>query len=86
VDTGCHRRVELRGLAQHGQLCRLQSRARVDAQLVGQLLPGSPVDRQCTSLAARPVQGKHQLAGESFPQRFRGHERLQLGHQHLMAA
>jgi hypothetical protein len=59
----------------------LESRAGVDAELLGQGLPGPSVGLQGFGLPARAVQGQHELAVETLPQRMGRHQRLQLTNQ-----
>ena len=50
----------------------------IDAKLFRQDAAAFLEDTQCIALAARPVQGQHQLAAQPLPQRIGGHERAQL--------
>jgi hypothetical protein len=62
-----------------------QLRPRLDPQFVDQELP-SPAHRlEGVRLAARPVQGDHQLPAQPLAQGVLGHERLQLADQVLAA-
>ena len=50
----------------------------LEAESVDELAPGRPEDLQRVGLPARPVEGEHELAGESLAERMRGHQRLEL--------
>ena len=68
-------------MGQHRRLQTLQVPAGIDAQLVGENLPGPPVGIQRLRLPAGPVQAQHQLRSETFVQRIPARELLQFGDQ-----
>ena len=84
--AGRDQQVQGRVLGQDGLLQPLEADAGLDPELVDQDLAGRPVGGQGVGLAARPVQGEHQLAVEVLAQRVQPDQRLQLGHQLVVAA
>ena len=58
----------------------LQGWSRVDAELVGQPLPSAGVGSERLGGAAGAGESRHLLTDEPLPQRHRGHELLELGH------
>ena len=67
--AGRDQQVERRVLGQDGLLEALEADAGLDPQLVDQDLAGRPVGGQGVGLAARAVEGQHQLAVEVLAQR-----------------
>lgn len=63
------RHGQARVASEDGQLKALQILAWVQAQFLGQTLPGAPVNGQCFRLAAAPVQREHQLLHQPLPLR-----------------
>jgi hypothetical protein len=59
----------------------LELGAGIYAQLIGQDPAAFLEDPERFPLAARPVQGQHQLTAQPLPERVAGHERLQLAGQ-----
>ena len=84
--AGRDQQVEGRVLGQDGLFQPLQADAGLDPELVDQDLAGRPVGGQGVGLAARAVQGQHQLAVEVLAQGVQPDQRLQLGHQLVVAA
>lgn len=78
--------VQLRFLQDDGLLQGDQFGAGLDAQFLGQQPPQPPVGPQRVDLAAAAVQGQHQLAPPSLPQRLLAHHCLQFGHHLAVAA
>ena len=64
----------------------LQVPAGVDAQLVGEHVPGPPVDLQRLGLPAGPVQAQHQLPPQPLVQRIPGGQVLQFADQFRVAS
>ena len=48
---------------------RLELRAWVQPEMIGQLGPGPPERRECVTLPPRPVEGSHELSPQRFSQR-----------------
>jgi hypothetical protein len=88
LDAGgrCGGWVEVRVGGQDPALQLLHRPTRLHALLLHQPLAQRPEGRQRVGLAARAVQRHHQQAGQPLPQRLRGHQSLQLGHQPVTAA
>ena len=63
-----------------------QLRTRLDADRLDQHVAGILERPQGIRLPPRPVQGPDELSPTSLAQRFRGHERLQLGRKSTMPA
>ena len=53
-------------------------RRRLDTELVDERLPRPAIDLQGLGLAARPIEGEHQLSVEVLAERVRGDEPLEL--------
>ena len=73
--------VERRVHREHPLVNPGQLGARVDAEVLGQLLPRVVEDAQRLGLPAAAVQGDHQQPARPLPQRVLGHQRGQLGHR-----
>jgi hypothetical protein len=65
-------------VAEDGLLQLLQSRARLQAELIYERAPSLPVDRERLGLPARAVERAHERGGESLAQRMLVDERLEL--------
>jgi hypothetical protein len=72
------RRVERRILIEDRALQALELGPRDDPEFLGQRAMGVLVGLECLGLAARPVEGEHELAAQPLPPRVLAHERLQL--------
>ena len=83
---------ELAGGASSGswlRICGLQAgevRCRVEAELLGQHLPGTREGPEGVDLAAAAVEGEHEAPGEALPQRVLVHRALELGDRLAVAA
>ena len=75
------RREERRIVGQDRVLESLEGRARFDAQFLDQHRTGHAVDLEGLGLAARPVEGEHQLTAEPLAERMRGDQLLKLADQ-----
>ena len=73
-------------LAQDRRVQRLQRGARLDAELVDAAPPRVLVGAQRLGLAARAVEGEHELAAQALAQGVRGDERLELADELGVAA
>jgi len=54
---------------------------RLESELLVQQPPARAVDLERVCLAAAAIEGQHQLAAQTFPQRLLAHEPLELGNQ-----
>ena len=63
-----------------------QRGARLEPQLVGELLPRGAEDVQRVGLPTRPVERQHQLTMERLTERMLRDERLELRHEILVPA
>jgi hypothetical protein len=81
APPGIARRRQIRVLPEDGRLELLQRLARLEAELVGELLPGLAIRLERLRLTPAPVEGEHELEPEPLPHRMAGHECLELRHQ-----
>ena len=79
-------RVKGRVAGEDGVLEPLQPLARLDPQFIDHGPAGLPVNLQRLRRAITPVQGQHQLAAQSFPQRMLLDELGELADQLVMPA
>ncbi len=73
------RQLELGVLPQDGGLDPAQSRAGLDAELLGEELPCAPVKLESVRLAARPVEREHELPARALAQRVLPRQGFELG-------
>ena len=74
-------REELSVLAEDGLVELPQAGSRLEPELIDEKPARLLVDGKRLRLAARAVEGEHELSAEALPQRLGRHERLQLRHQ-----
>ena len=77
--------VEGRILAQDRRLQLAQRRSGLDTDLLDQHATGPAEGAQRVGLAARAVEGEHQLGPAPLPQRVGGDRLLELGDEQLVA-
>ena len=64
----------------------MQVGRRIDAELIGEQLPGVSIDLKGLSLTAQPVQREHKVAPQSFAERMLSHQGLQFADELGMSA
>ncbi len=68
-------------MVEDGSLEALELIVRLEPELLVQQPPARAVDLERVCLAAAAIEGQHQLAAQTLPQRLLAHEPLELGNQ-----